>query len=231
MSRDNLLWGAPRIHGELLKLGIEISQATVSKYMVRHRKPPSQGWRTFLTNHAKDIVSVDFFTVPTATFRVLFVFLVLSNERRQIVHFNVTDSPTAFWSGQQIVEVFPWDTTPKYMIRDRDKKYGKEFVRRVESLNIKQVLVATRSPWQNPYVERVIGSIRRECLDHVIVFSEQHLRRVLKEYFTYYHVTRTHLGLKKDCPTPRPVESPDLGLIRSEPFVGGLHHRYFRKAA
>jgi putative transposase len=231
MSRDNSLWGAPRIHGELLKLGITVSQATVSKYMARHRKPPSQSWRTFLTNHAKDIVSVDFFTVPTATFRVLFVFLVLSDQRRRIVHFNVTDSPSAIWIGQQIVEAFPWDTAPKYMIRDRDGKYGEEFVRRVESLGIRQVLISTRSPWQNPYVERIIGSIRRECLDHLIVFNERHLRRVLNEYFQYYHQSRTHLGLEKDCPRPRPVEPPDLGTIRAEPMVGGLHHRYFRKAA
>jgi putative transposase len=231
MSRDNSLWGAPRIHGELLKLGITVSQATVSKYMARHRKPPSQSWRTFLTNHAKDIVSVDFFTVPTATFRVLFVFLVLSDQRRRIVHFNVTDSPSAIWIGQQIVEAFPWDTAPKYMIRDRDGKYGEEFLRRVESLGIKQVLISTQSPWQNPYVERIIGSIRRECLDHLIVFNERHLRRVLNEYFQYYHQSRTHLGLEKDCPRPRPVEPPDLGTIRAEPMVGGLHHRYFRKAA
>jgi putative transposase len=205
MSRYNPLWSAPRIHGELLKLGIEISQATVSKYMVRHRKPPSQTWRTFLKNHAKDIVSIDFFTVPTATFRVLFVFLVLTNERRQIVHFNVTDSPTAFWIGQQIVEAFPWDTAPTYLLRDRDGKYGEDFIRRVESLGIKHVLISARSPWQNPYVERVIGSIRQECLDHTIIFNERHLRRVLRDYVAYYHGVRTHLGLAKDCPEPRSI--------------------------
>jgi transposase InsO family protein len=215
----------------LIKLGIDLSQATVSKYMVRHRKPPSQSWRTFLTNHAKDIVSVDFFTVPTATFHVLFVFLVLSNQRRRIVHFNVTDSPTAFWTGQQIVEAFPWDTAPEYLLRDRDGKYGENFIRRVESLGIRHVLISARSPWQNPYVERVIGSIRRECVDHVIVFDERHLRRVLSEYLKYYHGSRTHLGLEKDCPRSRPVESPDSGTIHSEPMVGGLHHRYFRQAA
>ena len=231
MSQMNPLWGAPRIHGELLKLGIEISQATVSKYMMRHPKPPSQSWRTFLINYAKDIVSADFFTVPTATFRILYVFLVLSNERRQIVHFNTTDSPTSCWIGQQIVEAFPWDMAPKYMIRDRDRKDGDEFVRRVESLGVKQVLISTQSPWQNPYVERIIGSIRRECLDHVIIFSERHLRRVLRDYFGYYHGSRTHLGLEKDCPKPRPVEPPHLGFIHSEPMVGGLHNRYFRQAA
>ena len=199
--------------------------------MVRHRKPPSQSWRTFLKNHAKDIVSVDFFTVPTATFRVLFVFLVLSNDRRNIIHFNVTESPNAVWTGQQIVEAFPWDTAPKYLLRDRDGKFGEAFIHRVESMGIEQVLTAARSPWQNPYIERVIGSIRRECLDHTIIFNDRHLRRVLKEYFHYYHESRTHLGLEKDCPNTRPVQSHDVGPIRTEPMVGGLHHRYFRRAA
>jgi len=231
MSRTNPLWGAPRIHGELLKLGITVSQATVSKYMVRHRHPPSQSWRTFLENHAKDIVSVDFFTVPTVTFRVLFVFLVLSNERRHIVHFNVTESPTAVWTGQQIVNAFPWDTAPKYLLRDRDGIFGKEFIRRVDSMDIEQVLISTRSPWQNPYVERVIGSIRRECLDHTIIFNEMHLRRVLKQYFYYYHDCCTHLGLEKDCPNMRPIQPSESGIIISEPMAGGLHHRYFRQAA
>ena len=231
MSQDNPLWGAPRIHGELMKLGITVSQGTVSKYMVRHRKPPSQSWRTFLKNHAKDIVSVDFFTVPTATFRVLYVFVILSNARRRIVHFNVTKSPTAVWTGRQIVEAFPWDTAPRYLIRDRDKKFGDEFTQRVASLDIKQVMVAARSPWQNPYVERVIGSIRRDCLDHHVIFNERHLRRVLTEYIRYYNKTRTHLGLEKDCPDPRLVELPGSGMIQSEPMVGGLHHRYYRQAA
>jgi transposase InsO family protein len=231
MSRKNPLWGAPRIHGELLKLGIKVSQATVSKYMVRHRKPPSQSWRTFLKNHAQDIISVDFFTVPTATFRVIYVFLILLNDRREIAHFNVTDSPSAFWTGQQIIQAFPWDTAPRYLLRDRDKKYGEEFVSRVESIGIKEVLISAQSPWQNPYVERIIGSIRRECLDHVIIFNENHLRRVLKAYFRYYHESRTHLALEKDCPKPRPIEPIDFGSVHSEPMVGGLHHRYYRQAA
>jgi transposase InsO family protein len=215
----------------LLKLGIEVSQATVSKYMVRQRKPPSQTWRTFLKNHAEDIVSVDFFTVPTATFRVLFVFLVLGNKRREVVHFNVTESPTAAWTGQQIVEAFPWDTAPKYLLRDGDKIYGGAFQKRVRNMGLEEVQTAPRSPWQNPYVERVIGSIRRECVDHVIVINERHLWRVLGEYFTYYHRSRTHLGLEKDCPKSRAVEPPELGPINSEPMVGGLHHRYVRQAA
>jgi putative transposase len=181
--------------------------------------------------YAKDIVSIDFFTVPTVTFRVIYVFLVLLNDRREVIHFNVTDLPSAFWIGQQIVQAFPWDTAPKYLIRDRDKKYGEEFISRIESMGIRQVLISAQSPWQNPYVERVIGSIRRECLDHRIIFSEKHLRRVLSLYFRYYHESRTHLGLGKDCPKPRPVEPIDLGPINSEPMVGGLHHRYYRRAA
>ena len=231
MSHDNPLWGAPRIHGELLKLGITVSQGTVSKYMVCHRKPPSQSWRTFLKNHAKDIVSVDFLTVPTATFRLLYVFVIMSNARRRIVHFNVTESPTAVWTGQQIIEAFPWDTAPRYMLRDRDKKYGDEFNQRVTSMDIKQVLIAARSPWQNPYVERMIGSIRRDCLDHTIIFNERHLRRVLQEYIQYYNENRTHLGLDKDCPDPRAIERPDQGPVASESMVGGMHHRYYRQAA
>jgi len=199
--------------------------------MVRHSKPPSQTWRTLLKNHAMDIVSVDFFTVPTATFRVLYVFLVLSNDRRRVIHFNLTESPTAAWTGQQIVEAFPWDTAPKYMLRDRDGKFGKAFNSRVESMGIEQVLTSARSPWQNPYVERLIGSIRRECLDHVIILNDKHLRRVLGQYFRYYHECRTHLGLEKDCPKPRPVDPPGVGSIHTEPMVGGLHHRYFRQAA
>lgn len=223
--------GSARVYGELLKLGIEVSQATVSKYMVRNPKPPSQSWRTFLNNHAKDIVSIDFFTVPTATFRVLYVFLILSNERRKAIHFNATEYPSANWISQQIIEAFPWDTAPGYLVRDRDKKYGDKFINRLESMDIEQVLISARSPWQNPYVERAIGSIRRECLDHTIIFGDNHLRRVLKEYFRYYHQSRTHLGLEKDCPEPRPVESPDSGKNQAEQMVGGLHHHYYRQAA
>ena len=162
---------------------------------------------------------------------MLFVFVILGNKRREVIHFNVTDSPTAVWTSQQIVEAFPWDTAPKYLLRDRDGKFGEDFVRLVESMGIEQVLTSARSPWQSPYVQRIIGSIRRECVDHTIIFNERHLRRVLKEYFTYYHGSRTHLGLGKDCPRPRPIEPPELGPISTEPMVGGLHHRYFRQAA
>ena len=231
ISRANPLWGAPRIHGELLKLGIDLSQATVAKYMIRHSKPPSPSWRAFLDNHLKDLVAIDFFTVPTVTFRVLFVFLVLAHDRRRIVHFNVTEHPSAEWTGRQLIEAFPWDTAPRYLIRDRDGIYGRDFGRRVKTLGIKQILSAPRSPWQNPYVERVIGSIRRECLDHVVVFNEIHLRRILRSYVRYYHASRTHLALGKDAPDLREVQPPELGRIVEFPEVGGLHHRYSRRAA
>jgi putative transposase len=178
-----------------------------------------------------DLVSVDFFTVPTATFRVLFVFVVLSHHRRRVVHFNVTEHPTAEWTAQQIVDSFPWDTAPRYLLRDRDNVYGAYFARRVAGLGIEQVLTALRSPWQNPFVERLIGSIRRECLDHMIVLNEQHLRRILARYFEYYHSCRTHLSLDKDTPDSRPAEPPEMGKVIAIPKVGGLHHRYTRLAA
>ena len=231
ISTANPLWGAPRIHGELLKLGIDVGQTTVSRYMVKPQRPPSQSWHTFLTNHAKEIVSIDFFTVPTVTFGVIYVFLVLDNARRTIKHFNVTLSPSATWTGQQMVEACFDNEMPRYLIRDRDGKFGGEFNRRVAALGIEQVLTSYRSPWQNSYVERVIGSIRRECLDHVIILNERHLRRVLREYLDYYHRSRTHLGLEKDCPEPRPVEPPEVGPIHVEKVLGGLHHRYSRRAA
>jgi len=231
MSRSNPLWGAPRIHGELQKLGIDIAQTTVSKYMFRHRKPPSPSWRAFLNNHVSDLVSIDFFTVPTVTFKVLFVFVVLAHDRRRVVHFNVTAAPTAKWTGQQIVEAFPWDTALRYLLRDRDGIYGQQFTSRVDHMGIKEVKTAPRSPWQSPYVERLIGTLRRDCLDHVIVFNENHLRRLLRGYLVYYHSSRTHLSLDKDSPEPRAVEPPDQGKIVELPMVGGLHHRYRRLAA
>ena len=200
MSRENPIWGAPRIHGELLKLGIDIGETSVSKYMVRRRRPPSQTWKTFLATHVKSMVSVDFLTVPTIRFQILYVFLVLAHERRRILHFAVTAHPTAEWTIQQLREAFPWDTAPQYLLRDRDRIFGKEFVDQVTAMGIKQVLSAPRSPWQRAYVERVIGTIRRECLDHVIVFNERSLYRHLRDFIEYYHRTRTHLGLQKDTP-------------------------------
>ena len=231
MARANPLWGAPRIHGELQKLGLEISQATVSKYLARRRTPPSQTWRTFLANHIGSLVSVDFFTVPTVLFKVLFVFVVLAHDRRRVVHVNVTDSPTAQWTAQQLVEAFPWETAPRYLLRDRDAVYGVAFLRRAHSLGIHEVKTAPRSPWQNPYVERLIGTLRRECLDHMVVLNETHLRRLLRDYLAYYHRCRTHLALEKDAPEPRAVERVDQGRIVETPLVGGLHHRYTRQAA
>jgi len=194
MSLANPRWGAPRIHGELLKLGFELSEATVAKYMARHRKPPSQTWRTFLANHMKDLVSSDFFVVPTVFFRVLFVFVILSHDRRRPVHVAVTEYPTAEWVAHQLLEAFPWDSAPHYLLRDRDGSYGEKFQETASWLGIREVLTAPQSPWQNAYVERLIGSIRRECLDHVIVLNETGLRRILKSYFDYYEQTRTHLS-------------------------------------
>src|SRR5215468_6941114 len=231
MCRENPTWGAPRIHGELLKLGIDIGETSVSKYMVRGRKPPSQTWRTFLDNHVKSMVSVDFFTVPTIRFQVLYVFLVLAHDRRRILHFGVTAHPTAEWTAQQLREAFPWETAPRYLLRDRDGIFGAGFVEQVKVMGIKQVLSAPRSPWQRAYIERVIGTIRRECLDHVIVFSEAGLSRHLRGFADYYHRSRTHLGLQKDTPESRPVQAPEAGRIVAIPEVGGLHHRYERRAA
>ncbi len=231
MAPANPLWGAPRIHGELLKLGFTISQRSVARLMLRRRGPPSQSWKTFLANHVADLVAVDFLVVPTATFRILFVFVVLLHHRRQVVHFNVTSAPTSAWTAQQMLEAFPEDSAPRYLLRDRDAVYGNTFRRRVESMGIAEVLTAARSPWQNPYAERMIGTIRRDLLDHVIVFGEGHLRRQLHRYLRYYHRARTHLSLAKDAPEPRPVEPPELGGVIALPQVGGLHHRYARRAA
>ena len=185
----------------------------------------------FLKNHLSELVSIDFFTVPIAGFKVLFVLLVLAHDRGRVVHFNVTENPTGHWTAQQVIEAFPWDTAPRYLLRDRDAIFGEPFQRRVGSMRIEQVLTAPRSPWQNPYAERVIGSIRRDCLDHVIVLSERHLRRTLKAYFDYYHRWRTHLSLEMDCPDPRPVHPPDQGTVHAFPEVGGLHYHYERLAA
>jgi putative transposase len=231
MSRENPLWGAPRIHGELLKLGIDIGETSVGKYIVRKRKPPSQTWRTFLENHVQTMVSIDFLTVPTIRFQVLYVFLVLAHDRRRIVHFNVTAHPTAEWTGQQLREAFPFEQVPRYLLRDRDRIFGGEFRKDVEAMGIKEVLSAPHSPWQRAYVERVIGTIRRECLDHMIILNEASLYRHMKSFLGYYHESRTHLSLAKDSPEPRPVHSADRGAIVAIPQVGGLHHRYERRAA
>jgi putative transposase len=231
MSKANPLWGAPRIHGELLKLGIEISQATVAKYMPKRSGSSSPTWRTFLRNEAMGIAAIDMFVVPSATFRLLFVVLILVHNRREVVHFNVTGNPTSAWLSRQVTEAFPWDTAPRFLLRDRDGSYGAAFDARVAAMEIAEVKTAPHSPWQNGYVERVIGSIRRECLDYVIVFNARHLRRVLKLYLEYYNRTRTHLSLEKDCPNTRMVQPPERGNVIALPQVGGLHHRYERVAA
>ncbi|MCK4303718.1 MAG: integrase core domain-containing protein [Candidatus Eisenbacteria sp.] len=231
MSVANPLWGAPHIVGELRKIGIDLAKSTVEKYMGRRRKPPSLTWRAFLNNHVRDIVAIDFFVVSTVRNRILFVFLILAHERRRILHFNVTANPTAEWTAQQIVEAFPWDDAPRYLLRDRDGIYGAYFRRRVKNMGIEQVVIAARSPWQNPYIERLIGTIRRECLDHVIVFNDRHLKRVLSCYLTYYHRWRTHQSLDMDSPERRPVHSADGGRVTEVSEVGGLHHHYERAAA
>ena len=231
MSLENPLWGAPRIHGELLKLDYDICESSIAKYMVRRAGPPTQTWKTFIRNHLTEIAAIDFFTVHTATFGTLYIFLVLSLDRRRIVHFNVTARPTAAWTGLQLIQAFPFESAPRYLIRDRDGVYGRRVTHMLEMLDIEQIVTAPRSPWQNGYCERVIGTIRRECLDHVIVLGERHLRRVLKEYLAYYNGSRTHLGLGKDAPEPRVVQARDTGPVVGKPVLGGLHHRYYREAA
>jgi putative transposase len=231
MTAANPLWGAPRIHGELCKLGIAVSERTVSRLLRRPRRPPSQTWRPFFTNHVATLVSMDFFTVPTLTGRVLFVFVLLSHQRRRIMHVNITEHPTAARTAQQMIEAFPDDTAPRWLLRDRDAIYGDAFQRRVANMGIGEVISNPSSPWQNPYAERLIGSVRRECLDHVIVLGERHLRRILTRYTTYYHGARTHLALEKDAPTPQRIQTPTEGHVVAFPEVGGLHHRYERRAA
>jgi putative transposase len=231
MWRANPTWGAPRIVGERGKLGIDVAKATVEKYRVRVRKPPSPTWKAFLKNHITELVALDFFTVPTVTFRVLFVLIILAHERRRIVHFNVIEHPTAQWTTQQVVEAFPWDEAPRYLLRDRDRIYGAVFRQRVRNMGIEEVKIAPQSPWQHPYVERLIGSIRPDVLNHVLVLNAQHLRRRLTDYLTSYHYCRTHLALERDCPVPRPLQPPERGKVIAVPEVGGLHHHYEPQAA
>ena len=226
MSIANPLWGAPRIHGELLKLGIDVGQTTVAKYMVRYRRPPSQGWRTFLHNHADGIASMDLFVVPTMSFRLLYGLLILQHGRRQILWLGVTAHPTAEWIARQLTEAYGWTTAPRYLIRDRDAVYGDVFRRRLLAMGIRDRPTAARSPRQNGYAERLVGSIRRDCLDNVVVFGERHLRHLLESYQRYYNEARTHLSLGKDAPVPRIVQA--VGSIIARPLLGGLHHQYVR---
>ena len=223
MSLENPLWGAPRVHGELLKLGFEVAQSSVAKYMVKRRVPPSQGWRTFLRNHAPDVAAMDLFVVPAIGFDLLYAFVII---RRDLAWINVTADPTAEWVARQITEAFPWNEAPRYMIRDRDCIYGAVVTRRLRAMGIRDKPIAPASPWQNCFVERLIGSIRRECVDHIIVLDEAHLCRVLKSYARYYNDVRTHRSLDKDAPVSRPVQR--TGSIKSLSVLGGLHHHYAR---
>src|ERR1017187_2718269 len=226
MSVENPLWGAPRIHGELLNLGFEVAQSSVAKYMVKRSGPPSQGWRTFLRNHAPDIAAMDLFVVPTIGFDLLYAFVIVRLGRRGLVWINVTANPTAEWIARQLTEAFPWNEAPRYLIRDRDPLYGTIVTRRLRAMGIRDKPTAPASPWQNGFAERLIGSIRRECLDHLVILSETHLRRILKTYACYYNKIRTHRSLDKDAPVSRSVQR--TGIISSRPVLGGLHHHYGR---
>jgi transposase InsO family protein len=226
MSIENPLWGAPRIHGELLKLGFEVAQSSVARYMVRRRGPPSQGWRTFLRNHAPEIAAMDLLIVPTIDFNLLYALVIVRLDRRQLVWIAVTTNPTAEWVARQITEAFPWSEAPRYLIRDRDAIYGAIVIRQLRAMGIRDKPIAPASPWQNGYAERLIGSIRRECLDHVIVLSEAHLRKILQAYADYYNGIRTHRSLNKDAPISRPIQR--AGLVAARPILGGLHHHYAR---
>ncbi len=226
MSRENPLWGASRIHGELLMLGFEVAQSTVSKYMLRGRRPPSQSWRTFLRNHAEAIAAIDLCVVPTVTFDRLFAFLVVGHGRRRLLWFEVTRHPTAEWLARQITEAFPWISAPAYLVRDNDRAYGHAFTARVRAMGIRDRPIAPGSPWQNGVAERLIGTLRRECLDHLVILGEAHLRRVLSAYAAYYNQSRTHLALQKNSPLERAVQR--VGEVAAIPVLAGLHHRYVR---
>jgi len=226
MSIANPLWGAPRIHGELLKLGIDVGQTSVAKYMARNRRPPSRGWKTFVRNHADGIAAMDMFVVPTVSFRLLYGLLILQHARRELLWLGVTAHPRADWIARQLTEVYGWKETPRYLVRDRDSAYGEVFVRRVAAMGIRDRPISARSPWQNGYAERLIGSIRRDCLDHVVVFGERHLWHVLASYQRYYNEARTHLSLSKDAPASRKIHA--VGRVLPLPILGGLHHQYVR---
>ena len=226
MSIENPLWGAPRVHGELLKLGFELAQSSVAKYMVKRRGLPSQEWRTFLHNHAPHIAAMDLFIVPTMGFDLLYAFVIVRLDCRDLVSINVTANPTAEWIARQITEAFPWNDAPQYLIRDRDRIYGTIVTRRLRAMGIRDKPTASASPWQNGFAERLIGSIRRECVDHFVVLGEAHLRRTLRAYARYYNEIRTHRSLDKDAPVSRPVQW--TGIISSHAILGGLHHYYVR---
>jgi transposase InsO family protein len=226
MSKENPTWGAPRIHGELLMLGIDVSESTVGRYVIRIGRPRSQGWKTFLRNHAAGIAAIDLFVVRTISFKLLYGLVILGLARRRLLRIAVTSNPTAEWIAGQVTEAFPWDEAPRHLLRDRDKAFGTAYTRRIRAIGIRDHPVAARSPWQNGHVERLIGSIRRECLDHMIVSGEAHLHRILKTYASYYNEIRTHLSLEKDAPKFR--RSQKVGRVAALPILGGLHHQYIR---
>ena len=226
MSRENTLWGASRIYGELLMLGFDVAQSTISKYMARGGRPPSQSWKTFLRNHAEAIAAIDMCVVRTVSFELLFAFIVIGHGRRQLLWFEVTRHPTAAWLARQITEAFPWTSAPTYLVRDNDRAYGHVFKSRVKAMGIRDRPISPGSPWQNGIAERLIGTLRRECMDQILIFGEAHLRRTLSAYAAYYNKTRTHLALQKDAPLPRAVQRS--GVIVSVPILAGLHHQYLR---
>jgi transposase InsO family protein len=226
MSLANRLWGTPRIHGELLKLGIEVAQSTAAKYMVRSGRKRSPTWRTFLHNHSAGIAAMDFLVVPTVGFELLLVLIIFRHQRRWLISLTVTTHPTAEWIIRQITDAFPWDEASDDLIRDRDASYGHAVTRRLAAMGIRDHPTAPRSPWQNGHAERCIGSIRRECLDHIIVLGDAHLRRILAAYTGYYNRLRTHLSLRKDSPSHRSIQR--FGQIIPRPILGGLHHEYCR---
>ena len=228
-SRENPTWGVPHIKSELALLGYDVAESTVAKYMLKHPKPPSQTWRTFLKNHAADIVGSDFFTVYMVTFRVYYVFVMLHHRDRKIPYFNITQNPTIEWTFQQVREAFPFDKIPRYLLHDNGSVFSPKFRIKLKHLGIESVRTAYRSPWQTPYVERVNGTLQRECLDHLIILNERHLRRILSEFIDdYYNTTRPHLSLNRNSPIPRKIHPPSNGRIVSTAILGGLHHRYHR---
>jgi len=232
ISVENVTWGAPRIRAELVLLGHEVAQSTVEKYMAKRRDPEKgQRWSTFLRNHMKVTAACDFFVVPTLTFKMLYAFVVLSHDRRRIVHVGVTAHPTAEWTARQVREAFPGDgTEPQYLLHDRDGIYGDRFHDEVGAIGLRELLSGRRSPWMNPFVERVIGSIRRECTDHVIAMGEQHLTQILREYAAYHNSARCHQALDGDAPEMRARETTPVADVIAVPVLGGLHHEYRRAA-
>lgn len=230
LAEENPSWGAPRIHGELVKLGFDVSERTVARYMPKRPPDPDKirRWMAFLRNHKDGIAAMDFLVVPTVTFRLLYCLVFIEHGRRRVLHFNVTEHPTAAWVVQQIREAFPYDTAPKHLIFDRDSTFCERVVASIKGMGIEPCRTAFQTPWQNPICERFNGTLRRDLLDHVVVFGQDHLRKLVREFLGYYHGSRTHLGLDKDCPEPRaitPRQSPDA-VLHSVPQVGGLHHRY-----